>query len=126
MDAVVDFAYPTPMIVIAEMLGVPLEDRSDFIRWARFIASDLTPQLSNQSVENQEIDCYFRRLIVERRQTSRDDLISTLIQAQVDGESLSNDDQDFLEDLAEIIWNSQEYSSQGRASTALPLPPAQL
>src|SRR5215469_10532460 len=78
MDVIASLAYPLPAIVIAEMLGVPTEDREQFIRWSSdfggFLdSSTLTAQealLALQGVA--DFMEYFRSLIAHRRSAPRD------------------------------------------------------
>jgi len=90
MDVVSDLAFPLPAKVIAEMLGVPAEDWNIFQRWARVDSSDpnTTRHESGQSMQEEMFD-YFSALLQERRRVPREDLISALSTAEVDGERLS-------------------------------------
>ncbi len=90
MDVVSDIAFPLPAKVIAEMLGVPPEDWDIFQRWARVDSSD--PAASRREAgrsQREEMSDYFSRLLEERRRAPREDLISALSVAEVDGERLS-------------------------------------
>jgi cytochrome P450 len=93
MDIVRDLAYPLPVTVIAELLGIPAELREDFKRWSDAIvgSNDSLVQEERTSVfqEIQGMFGYFTQVIEERRQHPRDDLISALLAASVDGERLS-------------------------------------
>ncbi|WP_019586598.1 cytochrome P450 [Deinococcus apachensis] len=82
MDFVLDFAYPLPVIVIAEILGIPASDRDRFKRWSDAV---VTGDMSG----SREMAAYFGRLIEERRHAPGEDLISGLIAAQVEGEHLN-------------------------------------
>ena len=90
MDIVSDIAFPLPAKVIAELLGVPSEDWNIFQRWARVDSSDpaISRQASGRSMQEEMFD-YFSALLEERRRTPREDLISSLSTAEVDGERLS-------------------------------------
>lgn len=90
MDVVSDFAFPLPAKVIAELLGVPAEDWNIFQRWAR-IGDAESLQARQQAGRNMREDLfdYFAKLLEERRRAPRDDLISALSTAEVDGERLS-------------------------------------
>jgi cytochrome P450 len=105
MDLVEDLAYPLPVTVIAEMLGIPVEDRARFKRWSDQVigGSDLLTQDKSSASEAdsaadtrlqlmKEMDEYFTEIIAQRRIAPRDDLISGLISAELDGEMLSADD----------------------------------
>jgi cytochrome P450 len=90
-DIISDFAFPLPAKVIAEMLGVPAEDWDIFKRWALIGDTDRRTQDNGTSELSlkEELSTYFAQLLKERRQTPREDLITSLSKAQVDGEQLS-------------------------------------
>ncbi len=96
-DLIEDLAYPLPVIVIAEMLGVPPEDRADFRRWSDDVVATLGgPFASPEVVERgrksvHELADYFRDIIAERCREPREDLVSTLIGAQ-ERDRLSEDE----------------------------------
>ncbi len=91
MDIVPDLAFPLPAKVIAEMLGVPSEDWDIFKRWALIGDTGLNTQNDGISelTLKQELSTYFAQLLQERRHTPREDLITSLSNAEVDGEQLS-------------------------------------
>lgn len=90
MDVVSDIAFPLPAKVIAEMLGVPDADWNIFERWARMDnSSPMPPERTNGRSMQEEMFDYFSRLLAERRRNPREDLISSLSVAEVDGERLS-------------------------------------
>lgn len=82
MDFVHDLAIPLPVIVIAEILGVPVGDRADFKRWSDGIVV-LEPAALKAMAD------YFRHLLDERRKQPGTDLISDLIAAHEAGETLT-------------------------------------
>jgi pimeloyl-[acyl-carrier protein] synthase len=100
MDLIADFAYPLPVIVICEMLGVPVEDREDFKAWGLAIARSLDAILlppdsdvaQRGASARRALGQYFRGLIAERRGAPRDDLLSSLIAAEAAGDKLSEDE----------------------------------
>jgi cytochrome P450 len=99
MELIEDFAYPLPITVICELLGVPAEDRSTFQQWSRELSRGLDPEevLPPEAIEarrragNAFAD-YFRELIATRRREPRDDLLSALIAAEEEGDKLSEDE----------------------------------
>lgn len=101
MDVVSDIAFPLPAKVIASMLGVPDDDWDLFRRWAGDPGQKPEEQgdpptseeamRPQQSMEHQMYD-YFSALLAERRRAPREDLISTLSVAEIDGERLSESD----------------------------------
>jgi cytochrome P450 len=97
MDVIEDFAYPIPVIVICEMLGVPVEDHERFRGWSLDLARGLdATMLGPQSdvaqramTSRRALADYFRELIAERRAAPRPDLLSALIAAEEAGDKLS-------------------------------------
>jgi cytochrome P450 len=89
MDVVSDIAFPLPAKVIAEMLGVPGEDWNIFQRWARMENGPSRSAQQEGRTMQVEMADYFSRLLAERRRSPREDLISALSVAEVDGERLS-------------------------------------
>lgn len=91
MDLIDDLAYPVPVIVIAELMGIPSADRDRFRRWSDIVVSPVGEAggAPDRTVAQQEMGEYFVAMIEERRRTPGDDLISRLLAAQVDGEHLS-------------------------------------
>jgi cytochrome P450 len=98
IDVVADFAVPFPIIVIAEMLGVPASDRTRFKAWSTDIAATLAgPFLPQEVLErsvrsSNELADYFRAQIARRRTDPRDDLLSALCAVEEQGELLSEDE----------------------------------
>jgi len=97
-DLVASLAYPLPVIVIAEMLGVPPEERERFKRWSDDVAATLSgPFASAEAIDRgatavQELASYLREIIAQRRRQPRADLISALIAAEEQGQVLSEDE----------------------------------
>lgn len=93
MDVVSDIAFPLPAKIIAEMLGVPPEDWNIFRRYAR-IGDSEPPQARREAgrTMREEMFDYFSKLLEERRRAPREDLISALSVAEVDGERLSQNE----------------------------------
>src|SRR5437763_9799326 len=94
MDVVGDLAYPLPVTVIAELLGIPTELREDFKRWSdAIVAGDEAHSEEERKALFQEIQGmygYFTQVLEERRQHPQNDLVSALLSAEVDGHRLSN------------------------------------
>ena len=93
-DLVQALTYPLPVIVIAEILGVDPAHRSDFKRWSDGIVAGTggNPNADPDALQGgifAEMRDYFARMCDERRQRPREDLISGLVQAEVDGEKLN-------------------------------------
>jgi pimeloyl-[acyl-carrier protein] synthase len=100
MDLIEEFAYPLPVIVICQMLGVPVADRDRFKQWgldiARGLDSILLPPDSEvarrSTAARRALADYFRELIAERRAAPRGDMLSDLITAEEAGDKLSTDE----------------------------------
>jgi cytochrome P450 len=98
MDVIRDLAYPLPVIVISEMLGVPPEDRDRFKHWSDEIIGALNgpfaPEetLQRARASANELAAYMHGVIEERRREPRDDLMSGLIAAEEQGQILSEDE----------------------------------
>jgi cytochrome P450 len=86
MDVVDDLAEPLPVQVIAELLGIPPEDRARFKAWSDAVVG---AGGGGSGSLYMEMMGYFLNIIEQRRHESRDDLISALLAAQVDGQQLS-------------------------------------
>lgn len=94
-DFVWDVAAWLPLIVIGESLGVDAADHETLLTWSDTLLSGLVG--AEGSVEAMtavfaEYEAYARRLIAARRERSTDDLLSTLVHAEVDGDQLSDDE----------------------------------
>ena len=95
MDVIGDLALPVPSTIICEMLGVPPEDRDQFTLWTAQstfgLAAGLLPaeEVLKAKAAGDALNTYFEKLIAERRVNPRDDLLSTLIRAEEEGDKLS-------------------------------------
>ena len=91
VDLVDALAVPLPMYVIAEMLGVPRSDRADFKRWSdSMIEAGGGARSPATDASLIEMLGYFQRFLGERRRAPKDDLVSTLARAEIDGVNLSD------------------------------------
>ncbi|MBB5082821.1 cytochrome P450 [Nonomuraea endophytica] len=86
-DLVAEFAYPLPVLVITEMLGVPPEDYERFRGWSETLARSLDPMLPSGQADTTErasleFRAYFRELLAERRVRPGEDLLSALVQVE--------------------------------------------
>lgn len=100
IELISDLAYPLPVIVIAELLGIPAEDRPMFGRWAdglvgpesqtSFIPNE--QRLQAMGVVMREMNSYCLDHIRHRRARPEDDLTSKLVAAEVDGQRLDDEE----------------------------------
>ena len=91
MNLVDDFAFPLPIIVISEMLGIPLEDRQKFRVWSQAVIdfSDTPESLEEYKHKIGEFAEYLEYLVRKKREEPAEDLVSSLIQAESEGTRLS-------------------------------------
>jgi cytochrome P450 len=110
MDVINDLAYPLPVTVIAELLGIPAADRSRFKAWSDAVivgdddvgveveVADVIAKGHNNGRRAaarraaNEMRAYFVPLLAEHRRHPQDDLISSLLAAEVDGQRLTEDE----------------------------------
>jgi len=102
MDLVADFAQPLPAMVIAEMFGIPSDDREDFQRWAddviRFFGGtfgDVQEDARRANAGAFNLERYFLDLMAQRRREPGHDLMSLLLTHQEQG-----------------LWDEQDLSAQ--------------
>lgn len=107
VDLVHALTYPLPVTIIAEMIGVPAEDRAQFKDWSDKAVENLgvvflgplpPERIAEQRRLIGEMNDYFARLADERRARPTDDLLSGLVAAEVEGSRLS-----FRELLAMLV-----------------------
>ncbi|GAA2404583.1 cytochrome P450 [Streptomyces coeruleofuscus] len=104
MELVNDLAYPLPVIVIAELLGVPSSDRYRFREWGdalmestqEFSFADRSEEqrqrLQDAMLKVRKLSDYLREHVEDRKRNPREDLITKLVQAEVDGEHLTDNE----------------------------------
>ena len=90
-ELVREFTFPYPTQVIAGMLGLPRADYQRFQRWSIAILSVFTKRAAAIAASEQ-VKEYLARILDDRRREPRDDLISDLAQAELDGERLSDEE----------------------------------
>lgn len=97
-DLISSFALPLPVVVIAELLGVPASDRELFKRWSTSIADTATNIFSTpESIDStkrasSELLEYMSAFVEDRRRAPKDDLITALVEAEEDGSRLTRDE----------------------------------
>jgi Cytochrome P450 len=95
IDFVPNFAAELPLVVIAELLGVPYEDRHKIFEWSNRLVGNSDPEYNDgppeQAMEaSMELYMYAQSLADARRERPMDDIVTTLISAELDGEQLSD------------------------------------
>ncbi len=124
-------AQPLPVIVIAEMLGVPPEDRPQFKVWSAQRARLLEPTIGRREREagaaaSRAFDAYFRSIVEARRAEPRDDILSALVQAEDEGERLTERETLNMLRLLLIAGNETTANLIGNGTLALLRNPEQL
>ena len=96
-DLIEKFAFPIPITVIAEMLGVPSEDMDRFEDWSNDISLVIEPyQTEEQEARvnraSEELFDYFEGIMEQRRREPQDDMITALMNAEEEGDKLTHDE----------------------------------
>ncbi|MES1035992.1 cytochrome P450 [Bacillus pumilus] len=100
IDLVQDISYPLPVIVIAELLGVPSEHKQSFKEWSDILVSmpksesekDVAEWQKTRDKGEADMMAFFADTIEKKRHNLGDDLISLIIQAEENGDKLSADE----------------------------------
>ncbi|HVV08765.1 cytochrome P450 [Amycolatopsis sp.] len=87
VDLLESFAFPLPITVICELLGVPVEDRDKFRTWSNSIVASSTPELLQE--HSAALAAYLSALISAKRAEPTDDLLSDLVHVSEEGDQLS-------------------------------------
>jgi pimeloyl-[acyl-carrier protein] synthase len=134
MDLIEEFAYPLPVRVICEMLGVPVADHERFKQWGLDIARGLDAimlppdsEVAQRSMAGRRaLAAYFRELIAERRAAPREDMLSALIAAEEAGDKLNEDELMATCLLLLVAGHETTVNLIGNGSLALLRHPAEL
>jgi cytochrome P450 len=121
MDLVESYAFPLPIIVIAELLGIPAEDRNQFRAWSDiFVKPAISKEDQNRFVQmSMQFVAYLQTLFTDRRKNPRNDLISALLQAEEAGDKLSTPELFSMIVLLIIAGHETTVTLIGNASVAL-------
>lgn len=93
LDLISDYAFPLPIIVIAELLGVPVEDRDKFRAWSDMVVSPTSyAEVEKTASAMLDFTAYLRLLFEARQAAPQDDLISALVLTEEAGDKLSEDE----------------------------------
>jgi hypothetical protein len=93
-DLLRQYARHIPSQVIGEMIGIPAERIPDFLHWTEAMVELPQGKTQSEAIKNPAASIYaeFARLLDERRHTRRDDLMSALIDARLDGTALTQEE----------------------------------
>ena len=127
MELVSTFAFPLPITVIAELLGVPAEDRDKFREWSdAFVRPALEPDQQARTLESMaQFVAYLHALFETRRAEPTDDLISALVAVEDGGDTLSEQELTSMATLLIVAGHETTVSLIGNAMVALLTHPEQ-
>ena len=96
-DLIESLAFPMPVTVIAEMLGVPAQDMDRFENWSNDISLTIEPSLRDDQIRRveratEELYEYFEGIIEERRREPQDDMITALLNVEDEGDRLTHEE----------------------------------
>ena len=89
IDAAVEYSQHIPVLIIAEMLGLPLEDADRFRGWVNLVLGDIGGDRESRIAQFQEFGEYLDRHIADHVDNPKDDLITFLLNAELGGQKLS-------------------------------------
>lgn len=122
-DFVVDIAAEVPLQAIAELLGVPMEDRHKLFDWSNRMIGSEDPEyaVSEERVQEAQVEMfmYAEALAAERREKPRDDIVTTLINAEVDGHKLTELDFNLFFLLLAVAGNETTRNAISHGMAAL-------
>jgi cytochrome P450 len=125
VDLLASFAFPLPITVICELLGVPAGDRDDFRMWsATIVANTVAPEVFQAHAT--AMVRYFRALLAAKRREPADDLLSALIAARDDEDSLSENELVSMAFLLLVAGHETTVNLIASGVLALLLNPAEL
>ena len=105
-DFVVDLASELPLQAIADLMGVPQEDRGKLFEWSNQMMSYDDPDYDDQpDVAAAEILAYFMAMAEDRKANPRDDLVTKLITADIDGHALNEDEFGYFTIMLTVAGN---------------------
>ncbi len=127
-DFVEDIAAELPLQAIAEIMGVPQEDRRKLFEWSNRMIGAADPEYasSDQGDAFMELFAYSNALAAQRRDDPRDDIVTTLLNAEIDGEKLSELEFDMFMMLLAVAGNETTRNATAHAMHAFMTNPDQL
>ena len=128
MELVSEYAFPLPIIVIAQLLGIPARDRDKFRTWSNAV---VTPALTEEAQQEsarllREFVAYMQDLVAKRRENPGDDLLSGLIEVEEQGDRLDESELFSMLTLLIVAGHETTVTLIGNAVLALLRNPSQL
>ena len=128
MDLIDEYAFPLPIVVISDVLGIPSADRERFRLWSNTFIAPTYGQEDFHRAEKLmlEFTGYLRQVFAERRKEPRNDLITGLVHAEESGDTLSEDELFAMVILLIVAGHETTVNLIGNGALALLQHPEQL
>ena len=133
MELIEDLAYPLPVTVIAELLGVPSEDWPRFRAWSAALVASLDPMSAREErvltamlQAREALGAYLSEVIAVRRREPGEDLISSLLSVEESGQGLSHLELVVMANLLLVAGHETTVNLIGNGLLALLRHPEQL
>jgi cholest-4-en-3-one 26-monooxygenase len=121
-----DIATNLPLLAIADLLGVPEADRAKLFHWTNCIMNTDDPDFdSDPTVANAELMGYAYNMAEERRRSPADDIVTRLIQADIDGQAMDDIEFAFFVILLAVAGNETTRNAMTHGMNAFLENPAQ-
>ena len=121
-DFVVEIAAELPLLVIAELIGVPVEDRHKLFDWSNRMVGSQDPEYLTDAAKvleaQVEMFMYAGGLAEERRREPRDDIMTALLNAEVDGDRMSDMDFNLFFMLLSVAGNETTRNAMAHGMNA--------
>jgi cytochrome P450 len=124
VDLLDEFAFPLPMTVICELLGVPEGERDDFRGWSNTILSEAPPEEHAAAIE--AMADFLSRLVAEKGAHPGEDMLSAIVKASEDGDALSAQEATSMAFLLLVAGHETTVNLIGNGALALLRHPDQL
>lgn len=124
MDLIDAYAFPLPFLVIAELLGIPAAARDRLREWSNALVSPTSRQTGRRV--KRELVSYLRHLFDQRRQNPQNDLVTSLLQAEETGDTLSTEELFSMVTLLIVAGHETTTNFIGNSTLALLQHPRQL
>ncbi|MHA7663128.1 cytochrome P450 [Mycolicibacterium sp. HS_4_1] len=126
-DFVEQVACELPLQAIAELLGVPQDDRDKIFRWSNEMTAGDDPEYAgvDPAASSLELVSYAMKMAEKRRENPTEDIVTKLIEADIDGEKLSDDEFGFFVIMLAVAGNETSRNSITHGMTAFSQHPDQ-
>jgi cytochrome P450 len=125
VDLLASLAFPLPITVICELLGVPVADRDEFRAWsATIVSSTVSPDVFQ--AHGTAMTGYFRKMLAARRREPADDLLSALVAARDEEDRLTEDELLSMAFLLLVAGHETTVNLIGSGMLALLLNPGEM